>query len=66
MKQTKNKTTNLYIIFFYILKQYCQNIQIFQDYDNFFKSQHIKKFWRLVLKVIWIWLKIKCDRILNE
>ena len=34
MKQTKTKNTNLYI-FFYILKQYCQNIQIFQDYDNF-------------------------------
>ena len=35
--------TNLYIIFLY--KQYCQNIQVFQDYDNFWRN--IYKNWIL-------------------
>ena len=36
MKQTKYK-----FIYSFLYKQYCQNIQIFQDYDIFFLTPNI-------------------------
>ena len=53
MKQTKYKFINIFY------KQYCQNIQIFQDYDHFWVPTYKKickiEYWnglRLILKVI--------------